>query len=840
MKRFFYSLRFRIILLILLAVLPALGLILYTANEEHKLATQQAKADALTIARLISHDEERIIAESRQFLAVTAQLPIFLSGGSAEHTAFLQDLLGKTPHYSSISIVKPDGSLLSSSPPVNESIDLADRPYLQRTLLTGEFRVGDYQISRLTGSASLPFSYPIIDDVGRIQAVLVAEFDLAWLNQMAAEAKLPEGSVLTIRDRNGTILARYPEPEKWVGKSVPDAPIAQAITSHPNKSTMESLGVDGISRLYAFQQFADYAGDRDVFISVGIPPEVAFADVNWIQTRNLVGVGLVTFLVVLIAWSGSYRLILRRINELMSATKSLAAGDLSVRTNLPYGQGELGQLSRAFDSMAAKLEQRTKELQEAESRYRALVENIPAVTYTLKPGEEGYVSPQINKMLGLSQAEWMSDPGLCFNQVHPLDRPRVRVEVCERIEKLESYRSEYRMIISSGFQVWVRNEAAAIRDESGQPSFIQGFVTDITDRKQNEEAVKLAYLKLNQIFNTAVDGMCVINKEFKIIKANDAYCTLAGIAKEAAIGAKCYEVFPSPICCTSDCPLNQILNGKTHVEYDMEKVLDNGSLLACIVTANAYHDLNGELIGVVEDIKDISERKQVEREMARLEQLNMVGEMAAGIGHEIRNPMTTVRGFLQMLGGKKELIEYKAHFDLMIEELDRANSIITEFLSLAKDKPSDLKTQNLNKVVKALFPLMESDSINSEKYITLELNEEIPDLLLDEKEIRQVILNLVRNGLEAMSPGGNLTVKTFTANNEVVLAVQDQGTCIESEVLEKLGQPFLTTKENGTGLGLSLCYSIVNRHNAVMEVETSREGTTMYVKFNSCFPPGQD
>jgi len=231
-------------------------------------------------------------------------------------------------------------------------------------------------------------------------------------------------------------------------------------------------------------------------------------------------------------------------------------------------------------------------------------------------------------------------------------------------------------------------------------------------------------------------------------------------------------------------------------------------------------------------IADLTERKLVEQEMARLERLNLIGEMAAGIAHEIRNPMTTVRGFLQSFMQKKEFAQYNSHLDLMIGELDRTNSIVTEFLSLAKNKAIECSLQNLNTSVETLLPLMESDAMLSGKWIKAELSADIPDLLLDTQEIRQMILNFVRNGLEAMSPGGQLIVRTLTEGEQVVLSIQDQGKGIPAEVLQKLGTPFLTTKENGTGLGLAICYSIANRHNAKIDVKTGNYGTTFMVKFS--------
>jgi len=230
-------------------------------------------------------------------------------------------------------------------------------------------------------------------------------------------------------------------------------------------------------------------------------------------------------------------------------------------------------------------------------------------------------------------------------------------------------------------------------------------------------------------------------------------------------------------------------------------------------------------------VRDITERKQLAREMARLDRLNLVGEMAASIAHEVRNPMTTVRGFLQLFKGKKQFAESIEYLDLMIKELDMANAIITEYLSLARNKPVNLEIQNLNAIIESLFPLIQADAALADKYAQIELGN-IPELLLDKKEINQLMLNFVRNGLEAMSAGGGLTIKTYLDGEAVILAVQDRGKGIEPEVLNKMGTPFFTTKDNGTGLGMAVCYSIAARHKATINVQTSPKGTTFFVRFN--------
>ena len=256
------------------------------------------------------------------------------------------------------------------------------------------------------------------------------------------------------------------------------------------------------------------------------------------------------------------------------------------------------------------------------------------------------------------------------------------------------------------------------------------------------------------------------------------------------------------------------------------------------ILAAAFNEMATKLKANFEKIQQQNEmilwntikQKEIEKQIARLDRLNIIGEMAAGIAHEVRNPMTTVRGFLQMLAKKEHNTPNISFYNIMIEELDRANGIITEFLSLAKNKAVNLKYVNLNQIIRTIVPLIEADARVSNKNIILELSE-IPDLFIDEKEIRQIILNMARNGLEAMKERGEVRIRTYCESNVVVMAIADQGSGIKKEILENIGIPFQTTKDNGTGLGLPVCYSIAARHNAKISVETGPLGTEFFIKF---------
>jgi signal transduction histidine kinase len=223
-------------------------------------------------------------------------------------------------------------------------------------------------------------------------------------------------------------------------------------------------------------------------------------------------------------------------------------------------------------------------------------------------------------------------------------------------------------------------------------------------------------------------------------------------------------------------------------------------------------------------------RQQAASDVARLDRLRLVGQMAASIGHEVRNPLTTVKGYLQLFSRRPEYSAAKTQFHLMIDELDRANSIISEFLSLAHNKIVEKKLCNLNSIIQALEPLIRSDALISGISVHVHL-EDIPDTLLDENEIRQLILNITRNGMEAMSAGGCLTFTTAADVQTVILSIADQGKGIAPNLIAKLGTPFFTTKETGTGLGLAVCYSIAHRHKAEIDVATGPDGTKFIIQF---------
>jgi PAS domain S-box-containing protein len=228
---------------------------------------------------------------------------------------------------------------------------------------------------------------------------------------------------------------------------------------------------------------------------------------------------------------------------------------------------------------------------------------------------------------------------------------------------------------------------------------------------------------------------------------------------------------------------------------------------------------------------DVTELQRLKDEVGQMERLSLVGQMAASITHEIRNPMAVIRGFVQLLN-ERSSEDQQSYFRIVLGELDRANAIINDFLSLAQNRIVEKELSNLNEMLNEMMPLIWADANMRGQSIDIRLCEDMDLLEMNSKEIKQLILNLARNGMEAMDDKGNLRIETMNFKDTVQLRVIDNGVGISKEKLERLFEPFYTTKTNGTGLGLALCLSIVERHNGKIHVEsTVGQGTSFIVSF---------
>jgi len=365
------SLRFQLLLLVFLAAVPAFALIIYDAQLQKHSASEDAKREALTLARNAVRTQEVLIADAQRSLGRIAQRPEVDVNNPTGCSALLASELKNNDRYTNLGATDLEGNVLCSARPQNTLINIADRIYFQKTVKKRDFSVGNFQFGRLTGKASVGLGYPNFDSKGRLQGIVYAILDLQWLNDFIAKNRLSFGPnvVLNVIDQNGVVLARSIDPKNWVGKAMPNHPVFEAMLAHGNEGTVEGGGMDGINRLYAFAPLR-FAGQISGYVAVGIPTDLAFADVKQTIFNRLILMTLVIGFIGLIAWIGSDVFFLRQVTALLRATKRIAAGELHARTGVAVSSGELSRLAQSFDEMAAIIEQNNSQHQQYEETLR--------------------------------------------------------------------------------------------------------------------------------------------------------------------------------------------------------------------------------------------------------------------------------------------------------------------------------------------------------------------------------------------------------------------------------------------------------------------------------------
>jgi PAS domain S-box-containing protein len=486
------SARFRLVLLVLLSVIPALTLAIYSGLDYRHQAADHARSEAETAARLTSDSFERLLSSAEQLLVSLAQLPQVRERQAAGCSAFLADLQKQFPVYSNLAAAAPDGSVFCSAMSTSAPVSIADRSYFQQVLNTHRLAVSDFLIDRFSHISSVVLAYPALDAQGRTQAVVIVSINLDALSQAASTAQLPEGSVFVMLDGQGNVLIRNPDPQQTQGQPYTNLAVRQAALASQQPGSLEATGTDGVPRLFAYLPLSSTPAGS-AYIIIGFPTSRVYSEADGLLQRNLIGLAVVALLALAAAWILGDALLLRQVREMLAAAHRWAAGDLAARAHLQNGSTEIVQLGHAFDEMAEAIQQREGRLRLAEARYRGLVEQIPVITYTAtmeRPFAFTYISPQIEAFLGVCPPA-LTGPGApdWIARVHPDDRARFQQAAARFPLEEETFLLEYRICSAADRTLWVHNEARQLTGETGGTVVVQGILQDVTARKEAEAAL---------------------------------------------------------------------------------------------------------------------------------------------------------------------------------------------------------------------------------------------------------------------------------------------------------------------------------------------------------------
>ncbi|HSU55695.1 MAG TPA: ATP-binding protein [Candidatus Dormibacteraeota bacterium] len=368
-------LRRRLVVLALLIVLPVCGLLVYDSVQQRRGDMARARDAAMAISQLAAADQENFTKNTRQLLATLTQFPFMLL---TTNRPFVETNFGNlrklSPDYLNFGLIETNGDVFGSAEPTPVKVNLADRTYFQEVLRTHRFAAGDFQTGRVTHQPSLNFGYPVLDENGHLQRVLYASLKLSLLSEALAGIPLPAGATVTVIDRKGNVLARYPEAEKWIGRALATNGVV-AKTLEGKEPVFEMAGVDGVERLHAVTSIQ--AGNIPaMYVTVGMPMSDIRSEANSALIVNLVVLLAVAALALFIARAYSRRYFLEPVSALSSAAKRLADGDVEARAGAIGGVQELAELGRVFDEMATRLQRRQEEVLQAQQEVRTLNEDL--------------------------------------------------------------------------------------------------------------------------------------------------------------------------------------------------------------------------------------------------------------------------------------------------------------------------------------------------------------------------------------------------------------------------------------------------------------------------------
>ncbi len=467
-------------------------------------------------------------------------------------------------------------------------------------------------------------------------------------------------------------------------------------------------------------------------------------------------------------------------------------------------------------------------IRESQEKYRDLVENINDVVFAVDIyGKLIYISPSSEPVLGYRPDEIIGRKLIEF--VKEDDRTLLARELQKSLEKGVAA-SEYRITNKNGSTKWISSSSRLIL-EDGKPVGLNGLMTDITERKQAEEQIRQAAKKWETTFDSIGDGVCLLDRQWKILQCNQAFYKMVKKPFDQVLGRTCYELVHGLKKPQEHCPVVRMEKSLHRETLELER--DDRFLL---VTADPIFDQQKNLIGAVHIISDITDRKLMEQELLQAQKMEAVGFLAGGVAHDFNNMLAGIVGNAELLQlkiyGQKEL---EAYVDNIIKASGHAASLTKQLLAFARKGQYQQVPVNVHKVIAEAMGIL-GNTIDRRIKIEQHLRANPAVVLGDHSQLENAFMNLGINARDAMPEGGKLIFSTDLQSMDeeyisqhnykikpgqyIQITVEDTGSGMSEAVKRHLFEPFFTTKEKGrgTGLGLAGIYGCVKNHGGSIEV----------------------
>ncbi|MBT4575809.1 MAG: response regulator [Candidatus Cloacimonetes bacterium] len=344
-----------------------------------------------------------------------------------------------------------------------------------------------------------------------------------------------------------------------------------------------------------------------------------------------------------------------------------------------------------------------------------------------------------------------------------------------------------------------------------------------------QQILKRSEAKYRRIFENIQDVFCEMELDGTIIEISPSIEAMSNHKRSDLLGSNIGDLITDKQQVTDLLNMNKNNNSIRDLEI---KINNNDNVIYYSVISQLLSDANDGSNKIIASLHDITEHKLLEKRLMRAERLAGVGQLAAGIAHEIRNPLGNISSSIQYCLKKYELpTQIVQYLEIILRNSQNANKIIKELLDFATPREIELKTENISDIIKRSIDLVEARVKQNKVKIDLSIDMDLPKINLDAKWIEQTFLNLILNANDAMKGGGVLKIKAALNNENINVTFEDNGQGIPSDEIEKIFDPFYTTKDEGTGLGLSFIFQVITAHNGDVDVESRvGEGAKFTIK----------
>ncbi|MFH1958522.1 MAG: PAS domain S-box protein [bacterium] len=559
------------------------------------------------------------------------------------------------------------------------------------------------------------------------------------------------------------------------------------------------------------------------------------------------------------------RAITKPINELVKGTRIIGGGNLKHRIDIRT-KNEFGGLAAAFNSMLENLAEVTasrdelnKEiavreraengLRKSEEKYRELTETLNEMIYSANP--ETFVATFINsavgKIYGYTVKEWLADPALWENTMHPEDRERVFAVFTKAKNDLENRSVEYRIIRKDKAVRWVEDHFSWQKGESGKAVSLNGTMYDITDRKRAEEKLAESENKLRNLLETVPLGIAISTPgaEGAVTEVNQYLCDIFGYAsKDEFLSVPASGHYNDH---EERKRFSKLREQGPVTNYETQFRRKDGTLFWGSVGSINQTTKEGT-VQFINTFEDITERRRLEEQLLQSQKMEAIGQFVGGIAHDFNNLLTPILALSDLsvyfLSDEKALLgnlkEIKA-------SAVRGSNLIAQLLAFSRKQVLRPETLNLNDLVRNISKMLVR-IIGEDIKLNIHSADKLGNISVDPVQAEQIIMNLAINAKAAMPKGGNLTFETanveldenyvkthvdVSPGSYIMLAISDSGAGIEKETIDHIFEPFFTTKgDKGSGLGLSTVHGIVKQSGGdILVYSEPGHGTTFKIYF---------